>query len=142
MRPNAREDERGFTLIEVIMVIVLLGIIGTGILMYFVSLASSGDQTLTPRAAILAEEQIEQIIADRKANGFSSVVSAASAPLAAPMDRFSRSVEVFCVNEADLNTSIGTAADCNNSDIEAKRVRVVVTWGGGAAEAITVITDH
>jgi prepilin-type N-terminal cleavage/methylation domain-containing protein len=132
----------GFTLIEVVMVIVLLGIMGTGIIMYFVGVSSSGDPVLTTQATALAQEKLERVIADKKANGFNSIVAEAAAPLAAPFDRFTREVEVFCVQEADLTTSNGTMPNCTDSDILAKRVRVLVTWSAGAVDFITVITNH
>src|SRR3972149_4047979 len=96
-----RVQTRGFTLIEVVMVIVLLGILGTGLMMYFVGVSSSGDPVLTAEATELAQERLERALADRKALGFSSLVSEAPAALPAPFDRFTRELEVFCVAEAD-----------------------------------------
>lgn len=136
------KEIHGFTLIETIMVIVVLGIIGTGILMYFVGLGSSGNLTIQPQAASLAREKIEKILADKNANGFSSIVSEPAALMTAPFDRFTGAVEVFCVQEADLNISSGTMPDCADSDIKAKRIRVTVSWTGGSADYITVITNH
>lgn len=134
--------KHGFTLIEVVMVIVLLGILGTGILMYFVGVSSSGDPVLTTQATTLAQERLERVLADKKANGFASIVPEGPVALAAPFDRFTREVEVFCVQEADLNTSNGTMPGCTDSDIQAKRVRVAVTWAGGSVDMATVISNH
>ena len=137
-----RVQTRGFTLIEVVMVIVLLGILGTGLMMYFVGVSSSGDPVLTAEATELAQERLERAVADRKALGFSSLVSEAPAALPAPFDRFTRELEVFCVAEADLNASSGTMPGCADSDIQAKRVRVIVTWARGAVDVATVISNH
>jgi prepilin-type N-terminal cleavage/methylation domain-containing protein len=141
-RPRYGLVEVGFTLIETVMVIVILGILGTGILMYFVSIGSSADPVLATQGTALAQEKLERVIADKKANGFNSIVVEAPSALPAPYNRFTREVEVICVDEADLNTSGGTMPNCTDSDILAKRVKVIVTWPGGSADFITVISNH
>ncbi|MBI1911493.1 MAG: type II secretion system protein [Deltaproteobacteria bacterium] len=142
MRTTDKKYMRGFTLIEALMVIIILGVIGTGILMYFVGIGSSPNQVILTQATALAQEKMEKVIADKKANGFNSIVSEAAAALPAPFDRFTREVEVFCVQEADLNTSNGTMPNCTDSDIRAKRVRVIMSWQGNSIDYITVITNH
>jgi len=132
-------NSRGFTLIETLMVIVLMGIMGTGLVYYFAGLGSS-TQAQVVQATALAQEKLERITAE--ANGFNSIVSEAPAALSAPYDRFTRSVEVYCVNEADLDLSAGTMPNCNDTDINAKRVKVTVSWQGGAMDFTTIITDH
>lgn len=141
-RAEERGWQSGFTLIEAVMIIVLLGIVGASILMYFVSIRSSGDPILLNQASALAQEKMEKVMADKKANGFNSIVAEAPAALPAPFANFTREVEVFCVQEADLNTSSGTMPNCTDSDIRAKRVRVTVTWTGGSVNLTTAISDH
>lgn len=135
---------KGFTLIETVMVIVLLGIVGAGILMYFAGMRGSADPVLRLQAIELAQERMEKIIADKKANGFSSVVAEASAPLAAPFSNFSRGVNVICVQEGDFNTSNGTMPNCSDvSQYHAKRVQVTVSWtSDGSISLVTVLSDH
>lgn len=133
--------DKGFTLMETLMVIVLLGIMGTGLIYYFASLASSGSSRAVTASA-LAQEKMELIIAGKKASGFDSVVSEPPAALPAPYGRFTREVEAYCVNEANLDLSAGTMPGCLDTDIRAKRVRVTVSWDGGVADFSTVITDH
>lgn len=140
--PGAGVGPAGFTLIEVIMVIVLLGIVGAAILMYFAVQGQAPNSTLTNQATMLVEEKLEQIVADKKNGGFISIVAEAPAVLAAPFDRFTREVEVICVSEADLDVSGGTMPGCVDSDILAKRVRVVVSWAGGSVDLVTVLSDH
>lgn len=132
----------GFTLIETVMVIVVMGIIGTGILLYFTGIISSGSQAFTIQATALAQEKMERIMADRQANGFNSIIPEPPAALPAPYGGFTREVQAFCVQEADLNTASGTMPNCADSDIRAKRVRVVVSWSGGSADIVTVISNH
>ncbi len=134
--------EGGFTLIETIMIIVLLGILASGILMYFTGIGRGSEGFLLSQAAFLAQEKMEEIIALNKADGFDSITSQAPATLPSPFDNFTREVEVFCVDESDLNTSSGTMPECSDSDIKAKRVRVTVSWQGGSIDLVTVVSDH
>lgn len=135
--------QSGFTLIETIMALVLIGIIGAGILSYFVNLGKgSSEQAIIVQASALVQEGMEEVLADKKTNGFASVVPVAPAALSPPYDRFSREVEVFCVQEADLTTSSGTMPACSDSDIRSKRVRVIISWSGGQIDVSTVISNH
>ncbi|MBI5561490.1 MAG: hypothetical protein HY894_01360 [Deltaproteobacteria bacterium] len=129
------------------MVILILGIAAAGVLMYFIGMGKAGQEGRTAEAAMLAEERIERIIADKKANGFASI--ALSSPpvndpaFNPPFDSFTRSVEIYCVNEASLDVNNGDAsAQCPGSDIVAKRVKVAVSWAGGAVDLVTVISEH
>ncbi|MEE9613782.1 MAG: type II secretion system protein [Thermodesulfobacteriota bacterium] len=134
----------GFTLIETIMIIVLLAILGSGILIYFFSIAGSGGQVITVQAVELAEDKVEEVLSEKNTS-FSGVVSEASAAFSAPMDDFTSEVDVFCVAEADLDASSGTIPDCTDSDINAKRITVTVSWskgGGGSVSLVTVVSDH
>lgn len=142
-----RKNEPGFTLIETLMVIVVLGIAATGILLYFINIGKAGAQGRAIEAVMLAEERIEQIIAQKKGNGFSTVALANPATtdsaFSPPFDAFTRTVEVYCVNEAGLDMDNGdTSASCPGSDISAKRVKVTVSWTGGAVDLATVLSNH
>lgn len=139
---SGKDPGAGFTLIEVLMVIVLLGIVGTTILLFFAGTGQAPNATLTTQATMLVEEKLEEIIADKKNGGFASIAAVAPAALPAPFDRFTRQVEVICVDEADLDASGGTMPNCTDSDILAKRVRVEVSWAGGSVDLVTVISDH
>jgi len=140
--PKRKSLQAGFTLIELIMVIVLLAVVGTGILLYFTGLSAAPDRTVLTQAIFLADERLEQVVADAKSQGFNAITSEAAATLAAPFDRFTRGVEVFCVEEADLDAQSGTMPNCTDSDIRAKKATVTVSWAGGEVEAATVITRH
>jgi len=141
------KDAAGFTLIETLMVIVVLGIAATGVLLYFINIGKAGAQGRTIEAVMLAQERMEQIIALKKGNGFSAVAlanpAAADPAFSPPFDAFTRSVEVYCVNEAGLDADNGdTSASCPGSDISAKRVKVTVAWTGGAIDLVTVLSNH
>ena len=141
LHKNIRSRD-GFTLIETVMVITIIAIIGATILVYFAGVRSSGDPVLTAQAANLAEQQVEQVLSDKQANGFASIVSVPAAALPAPFNNFTRQVDVVCVQEADLNTGSGTMPACADSDIQAKNVKVTVSWASGSVNLATVITNH
>lgn len=140
--PKIKPRQAGFTLIELIMVIVLVAIVGTGILLYFTGLAAAPDRLVLAQASLLANERLERVIADSKSQGFNSITSEAPATLSSPFDRFTRELVVFCVEEADLDSQSGTMPNCADSDIRAKKTTVSVSWSGGEVEAATVITRH
>jgi hypothetical protein len=125
------------------MVIVVLGIVGSGVLLYFTSMRSSGDPVIIVQGASLAQESIERVIADARAGNFAAIVAVAPVVLPAPFDKFTRETQVICVNEATLDTEIiGDMPACATSDIGAKRIRVIVSWTGNSTDYVTVITNH
>ena len=66
MKCNFRSTQKGFTLIEVIMVIVLLGIMLPGIMMYFIQgVKDSADSQRRTTAIFLAEGLMEEIRSKR-----------------------------------------------------------------------------
>ena len=136
------DNSGGFTLIEIIMVIVLLGVVGTGILMYFAGLGASKDPVISAAGSILAEEEMEKIFADRKANGFSTIDNIAPSVMPAPFGRFTKEVQVFCVQESDLDASSGAMPNCADTQFRAKRVKIIVSWAGGAVDMVSVITGR
>lgn len=140
---QANGKERGFTLIESVMVVTILAIVGVALVMFFAGIRSSGDPVTLVQASSLAEEQLERSIAVARAGNFGTIVAIAPAVLPAPYDRFTREVRVDCVNEAGLDTPVAWSVNCAASDIQAKRVRVIMTWaGGGQLDLYTVITNH
>lgn len=152
LTPNALRNtpygSQGFTLLEAIAVIVLLGIVGAGILLYFTSMKYSANPVIRTQAIELAQEKMERILADKKnsARGFSWIQNSnypAENPVSGFSPSFNRSVDVFCVLEADLNTSNGTMPNCSTTGYHAKKVTVTVTEPGGELiKLITIVTDH
>jgi prepilin-type N-terminal cleavage/methylation domain-containing protein len=132
--PVKPTTQKGFTLIETVMVIV-----ASGILLYFVPISQSPEQVLTVQAIELAQVKMEEIIAEKKANGFDSIATGTST--INPVDpayfpNFARTTNVYYVSESDLDTDIAPATS------DWKRVEVTVSWTGGVAGLVTVISDH
>ncbi len=136
-----RISARGFTLIELIIVIIVLGI-AMGILVPFiVSLKGSANPVLMQQAATLAQERLEQIIADRRATntapprGFIYATSSGNYPgvenLAPTFPNFTRTVSIVCVTTLDFNAApnAGNAPNpsCTLSDGRTDYARVTVT---------------
>lgn len=127
--------DHGFTLIETMIVIVVLGL-SLGVLIPFtVSLRNSAAPVLTQQAAFLAQEKLEQIVADRldrtTPRGFVYATNPVNYPAESPIAGvagFSRSVAVTCVTTADLNAA-GTVPNpsCALSDARTDYARVTVT---------------
>ncbi len=133
---------RGFTLVETLMVIVLIGVVGTGILLYFAGMRGGADPLLSVQALELAQEKMEEILSDKKASGFGYIVNV-NYPAENPVDgvnfpNFNRSTSICFVAEGDLNDTgnCGTATDW-------KRIGVTVSWtGGGQVDLVTILSNH
>jgi type II secretory pathway pseudopilin PulG len=70
------KKQKGVTLIELVIFIIVLGIIVTGILMSFgVALRKSPDIDRASRAVELAQQRMDLIVGLRKMNGFDSITT-------------------------------------------------------------------
>ncbi|MEW6684080.1 MAG: type II secretion system protein [Nitrospirota bacterium] len=136
-RPNAPDSGvRGFTLIEVTITILVIAIIGTAVLLPFVSsLSGSPNPVVMQQAIDLAQGELEQVIATKRANGFAAIVSGCSAfPMPAG---FTCTRTVCYVPAANLNdTSTCAAATAY------KRVAVTVNHAlVGDVSAVSLVTN-
>ncbi len=153
MKISEVTDNQGFTLVETVIVIVVLGL-SLGVLIPFtVSLRNSAAPPLTQQAAVLAEEQLEQVIADRQDSttpkGFIYATNPANYPAESPIagvTGFSRSVAIACVTAADPNAA-GSVPNpsCALSDGRTDYGRVTVTVANayvGNITAVTLLTNY
>jgi prepilin-type N-terminal cleavage/methylation domain-containing protein len=140
-------NDQGFTLIETVLVVVILGL-SLGVLIPFtVSLRNSAAPVLTQQATLLAQEKLEQIVADRldktTPRGFVYATTLGNYPAENPiagMTGFNRSVAIACVTTADLNAA-GTAPNpsCALSDARTDYARVTVTVFNAALGNVTTV---
>jgi prepilin-type N-terminal cleavage/methylation domain-containing protein len=137
-------NQRGFTLIEVIITIVLLAILTSGLMAMFTTFArNNGDPSVIIQATELAQEKMEQIIADREnsARGFNYVLNAnypAEPPFNPPLGStgFSRSVSVICVIPSNgLNVSQACPTNYKN-------ITVTVNSNAGSVTTSTLIGSY
>ncbi len=126
--------QKGFTLIETIITLVVLSIAAVGVLSVFSSgMKGSTDPLLLSQGLHLAQEKMEETKVLQRAGGFPAVV-AGSGTFPAPFNAYSWVCAVDCVDAA-LNP-----APCT----EYKRVTVTVSWNSGAESLslVTLITNY
>lgn len=137
-------DDRGFSLVELVLVIVVFGVAAVGLLTVFsTGMRRSADPLLENQALQLVQERLDTIVGDRAnpARGFAYVTSAnypAENPVAG-FPGFSRTVTTFCVTAADLDSPSG-APPC-----AAGYTHVTVTVAHpilGNVTAETLVTDY
>ncbi len=146
-------SERGFSLIEIVITIIILGI-ATGILVPFiVSLRGSANPVLMEQAVVLSQERLEQMIADRRDSatprGFRYATTPANYPNENPVagyPDFTRSVTIMCVTTANLDAA-GTAPNpsCALADGLTDYARVTVTVTNtlaGSVAAVGLLTNY
>lgn len=92
---NQAQNSRGFTLVEVLLVIVVLGIAMPALMFLHSSLVQdSTDSVVLSKAVLYAEEKMEEIIADKRnpAKGYDWVVTPGNYPNDVPASGYTRSV--------------------------------------------------
>ena len=139
--------EQGFTLIETIITIIVLAIAMGVLIPFIVSLRGSANPVLMQQAAILAQDRLEQIIADRRdrltPRGFTYATTPANYPNETPVPgfpNFTRTVALACMTPADFNGG-GTvpSPSCAISDGQSDYARITVTVGNTQAGNITAV---
>lgn len=125
----------GFTLVDTILMMLILGVGLSGMMSFFVASnrqALDADQTV--QASVLAQEKLDQVIANKIALGYNAIV-AANYPvenLGAPFAGLTRTTTITEVSPNDLSTaSPGSGL---------KRVNIVVSWGVNANQAVQLTT--
>ncbi|MBI3607708.1 MAG: prepilin-type N-terminal cleavage/methylation domain-containing protein [Nitrospirae bacterium] len=140
-------QERGFTLIETVIVVVVIGL-AFGILVPFaVSLRNSPSPVLTELGVALAQEKIEQIIADRRDTGIPRGFVYATTPAnyqaessaVVGFDGFTRSVAIACVTTADFKAAgAAPSPSCAVSAGQTDYARVTVSVSHSTFGSLTV----
>lgn len=129
--------ERGFTLIEIVVFIVVLGFLGGVLIPFTVSLRGSSQPTSTQQALALAQAELEQAVAQRRASGFAGV-TAGCTPGLMPSLAFTCNRSVCYVPAANLN-DISNCATVTNY----RRVEVTITHPTiGNVTAVTLFTNY
>lgn len=122
--------QAGFTLIEILLLIVVIGLLGSTILLTLVP-ASQGTPLLIkgPAALQTAKRCMEWFIGQRRLNDYSSI----SCP--------SSTVPSFCVSPSGLSLAVNIACTTLNSDTGYKTVTITVS-GDGNATLSTLLADY
>jgi prepilin-type N-terminal cleavage/methylation domain-containing protein len=131
-------NQDGFTLIEIIITLVVLSIAVAGMLSVFTTaITGSANPAVLNRANALAQEQMDTIIGDRmnSARGFAYIIPG-NYPADVPVTGFNRSVNIFCVNPAALDTDNGVAP--GGSGCASGYTHVEVTVAHAAIGSVTL----
>jgi prepilin-type N-terminal cleavage/methylation domain-containing protein len=123
--------EQGFTLIETIIVIVVLSV-AFGILIPFTeALRGSANAVLTQQAVALVQGEIDQVIAEKRANGFNSITTGGCALSLLTGFTCSRTVCYVPSTNVDDTSACGTATSYK---------RVMVTVSNSVLGDVTAVT--
>ena len=136
---RARCGQRGFTLIETVLVIIVLGIASYGVLsVFFHGLTGSANPVLGVQGVELAKEKMEIVFADKhdSAKGYAHLTGA-NYPDETPVTGFTdfnRTVQFLEVDKNDLTTpSAGSGF---------VRITVTVSWSGDSVTLESLATDY
>jgi prepilin-type N-terminal cleavage/methylation domain-containing protein len=133
-------NDRGFSLVELVIVILVFGIASIGLMLVFSTGTKKGaDPLLANQALQLVQERMDTVLGDRlnPLRGFGYITSAnypAENPVAG-FPGFSRTVTTSCVTAADLNTSAGVPP-CASGYTHVTVAVVHAALGSVAAEAL------
>jgi prepilin-type N-terminal cleavage/methylation domain-containing protein len=141
---RADKNTGGFTLIETVITLVVLSIAVVGVLSVFTTgMRGSANPVIVDQAVQLAQEKMDTIVGDRinAGRGYSFIIPA-SYGADVPVTGFNRSVNIFCVTSADLNTNAGApgASGCASG-----YTHVTVTVANAAMGSVsldTVVTKY
>ena len=127
------QEERGFTLIELIIFIVLIGIFMSGIMGPFLtSVLKSGQPEIVASAVFLAAERLEQL----RQVPYNTIANETSAPLTGNYAVFNRQVTV---------TLVGANLAVSGSDVGYRQVVVTVYHAqlpAGGIRVTSLFTDY
>lgn len=126
----------GFTFIEAILAMLIIGIGCTGLMTAFTVVNwQSGNTQMTVTAALLAQEQMERIVADKLYRGYQFIVPnnyPSPQVLPVPFERYSRTIVIREVAPGDLRTNQGGSG--------LKRVDITMQWGAAATQQVQLST--
>lgn len=142
-KPSAAHRQTGFTLVELIVFIVVVGVGLAGILSVMdTSVKSSADPMIRKQAIAIAESVLEEVLQKAYVDPDDSpAVVEASRDLWDDVDDYNGQTQAAFAFPASLSAytlAISVTADSTTLGIAAKRVRITVTRG---AEAI-VLTGY
>lgn len=146
-------DEKGFSLIEMILMIVILAIALVGLVSALSFSTSRGvNAEVASTASALTQERMEELIAEKRANGFSSAALAVTVPaplfIAVPgFAGYTRQTEICnAIVTAGSPGTITKTTPCDGAGTAGyKYITITVRYTGLASpidvDSVLVITD-
>lgn len=131
-------QERGFTLIEIVIFIIVIGLAAGILIPLTQSVSGSVTPVFTQQAITLAQGELDQVVAERRAGGFGSVAIGNSACVLTMLTGFTCTRTVCAVPAANLNdlSNCGMASDY-------RRVAVAVNHPAiGDITGVTLLTNY
>lgn len=129
------QNTRGFTLVDTILMMVVVGIGVSGLMAYFISVNRQAmNSNMTVAASVLAQERIDQVVAAKVYQGYNFVVAAnyPNENLGGAFAGYSRTTQIQEVNPADLTTAqVGSGL---------KRIDITVQWSAAPADRVILTT--
>ena len=146
---NIIKNQKGFSLIEAIIVIIVISIGAIGVLTVFITgMKGAGNPLVTIQAVELAQEKLDIVIGDRQntARGYTYATNPANYSAESPVSgfaSFNRSVAIACVTTADFNAAGSAPAPSCVGVTNYARVTVTVTHAAiGSATTVTLLTNY
>jgi MSHA pilin protein MshD len=138
-RQTSETKMGGFSLIELIVTLVVLSIAAVGVLSVFtVGIKGSADRLILNQATQLAQGEVDQVLGEKRANGFAAIATGNPLPCNSTMlAGFACSRNIYDVDPGDLNNP--AAAPPTNY----KHVTVTITQPViGSVSMDTIIANY
>lgn len=130
---------QGFTLIETIITIVVIAIVaGSFMVPFMTSLGGSPKLALTEQALSLVQGESDQLIADKRANGFGSIPTGNSACGLPMPGGFNCSRNICYVPAANLND----ASACATVTVYQRATITITQVVAGTVTAVTLLANY
>ncbi len=102
---DRRLSQKGFTLIETVITLIVLSIAAVGVLSVFtVGIIGSANPLIINQAVQLAQGEMDEVLGERSANGFDGINAACTTTMPSG---FGCNRTIIYVNPGSLNTSVG-----------------------------------
>ncbi len=143
------QNQKGFSLIEAIIVIIVVSIGAIGVLTVFITgMKGAGEPLVTIQAVELGQEKLDIVIGDRQnsARGYTYATNPANYTAENPVTgftSFNRSIAIACVTTADFNAAGSAPAPSCVGVTNYARVTVTVTHAAiGSTTTVTLLTNY
>ena len=145
MEYRVKNNQDGFTLIEIIITLAVLSIAVVGLLSVFATaITGSGNPVVLNQAIALAQEKMDTITGDRmnSARGFAYIIPG-NYPADIPVTGFNRSVTIICVDPGALNADNGVSPGASGCASGYTHVQVTVAHAAiGSVSIDGLVTNY